>query len=56
VGKIAQADRDFGQPIGVGDDVVEKFALVALGHSRRRRVDIVAQQLRGALNRRQRRF
>jgi hypothetical protein len=55
--EIAQAARDFRQPVGVGNDVVEKFSLVPVGHQgRRRRVDIVAQKLRGPLNRGQRRF
>src|SRR4030088_35634 len=42
----------FRRPGGGGDDVVEKFPPVLVVH--RRRLDVVAQQLGGALDRRQR--
>ena len=50
-GEIAQTHRDFRQPISVRDDVIEEFSPVLVVH--RRRVDIVAQKLGGALYRRQ---
>ena len=53
-GEIAQAAGDLRQPVGVGDDVVEELAPVVVVH--RWRIDIVAQQFGGALDRGQRRF
>ncbi len=53
-GEIAQAAGDLRQPVGIGDDVVEKLAPVVVVHVGR--VDIVAQQFGRALDRRQRRF
>ena len=53
-GEIAQAARDRSQPVGVGDDVVEKLAPVLIVHVGR--VDVLAQQFGRALDRRQRRF